>query len=52
VEAEVADKEMFVRKMVAQISEMQDALNRLDDYKRVLDYVVEMLPFIRAGGSP
>lgn len=31
---------------------MDASLNKLDDYKRVLDYVVEMLPFIRAGGNP
>jgi hypothetical protein len=31
---------------------MDASLNKLDDYKRVLDYVVEMLPFIRAGGIP
>ena len=51
IEAEVADKEEFVRKMSAQIDEMQKAINKLDDQKRVLDYVLEMMPFVQEAGK-
>jgi hypothetical protein len=31
-----------------QVDKMQCDINKLDDYKRVLDYVMNMLPFIRS----
>ena len=46
IEQDVADKEAFVAQMAKQIDDMQNDINKMDDFKRVLDFVREMLPFI------
>ena len=37
--------------MVKQIDDMLNQINKLDDFSRILDFVLEMLPFIHAVGQ-
>lgn len=52
IEQEISQKDMFVKKMVNQIDDMLNQINKLDDFARILDFVLEMLPFIHAIGLP
>lgn len=52
IEQEIVQKDSFVKNMVKQIEEMQAEINKLDDFQRILDFILEMLPFIRVGSYP
>lgn len=49
IEQDVADKEEFVQRMSKQIQEMQNDVNKMDDYKQVLKFVKSMVP--QLGGA-
>lgn len=40
----MTDKEEFVQRMTKQINDMQTDINKMDDYKRVLNFVKAMVP--------
>ena len=49
VESNVTDKEEFVQRMCKQITDMQADVNKMDDYREVLNFVKGMLP--QLGGA-
>ena len=51
IEQDISQKDLFVKKMVKQIDDMQNQINKLDDFAKILDFVLEMLPFIHAVGQ-
>jgi len=52
IEADVHDKEEFVQRMVKQIADMTNDINKLDDYINVLGYVNTIVASLGGNAQP